>query len=160
MSTVASGAAFRPLSGEGWREPWPMYAALRAIPIPDDVVARLFHAATLLREHRGDGHVAAIVGAGHAARYYQDVMNRWWAVRARVPGETYLEIRLEDLVASPRSVLERLCAFWGLPWDDALLSLDLSRSRPGRWRRDLPPASHEAVMEAVRPTMEAYGYDA
>jgi hypothetical protein len=30
----------------------PMYAALRAIPIPDDVVARFFHAASLLREHR------------------------------------------------------------------------------------------------------------
>ncbi len=37
-----------------------MYAALRAIPIPDDVVTRLFHAASLLREHRGDGHVAAL----------------------------------------------------------------------------------------------------
>ena len=42
----------------------PMYAALRAIPIPEDVVARLFHAASLLREHRGDGHIAALVLAG------------------------------------------------------------------------------------------------
>src|SRR5438045_6319366 len=39
----------------------PMYAALRAIRIPDDVVARLFHAASLLREHRGDGHIAALM---------------------------------------------------------------------------------------------------
>src|SRR5262249_45181995 len=39
----------------------PMYAALRAIPIPEDVVARLFHAASLLREHRGDGHIAALM---------------------------------------------------------------------------------------------------
>ena len=39
----------------------PMYAALRAVPIPDDVVARLFHAASLLREHRGDGHIAALM---------------------------------------------------------------------------------------------------
>jgi hypothetical protein len=38
----------------------PMYAGLRALPIPDDVVARLFHAASLLREHRGDGHIAAL----------------------------------------------------------------------------------------------------
>src|SRR3954453_21390802 len=37
----------------------PMYAALRTIPIPDDAVARLFHAASLLREHRGDGHIVA-----------------------------------------------------------------------------------------------------
>jgi hypothetical protein len=42
----------------------PMYAALRAIPIPDDVVSRLFHAASLLREHRGDGHVAALMTEG------------------------------------------------------------------------------------------------
>jgi hypothetical protein len=42
----------------------PMYAALRAIPIPDDGVARFFHAASLLREHRGDGHIAALVTEG------------------------------------------------------------------------------------------------
>ena len=42
----------------------PMYAALRAVPIPDDAVARLFHAASLLREHRGDGHIAALMVEG------------------------------------------------------------------------------------------------
>jgi hypothetical protein len=41
-----------------------MYAALRALPIPDDVVTRLFHAASLLREHRGDGHIAALMVEG------------------------------------------------------------------------------------------------
>jgi hypothetical protein len=39
----------------------PMYAALRALPIPEDTVTRLFHAASLLREHRGDGHIVALV---------------------------------------------------------------------------------------------------
>jgi hypothetical protein len=42
----------------------PMYAALRALPVPDDVVGRLFHAAALLREHRGDGHIAALMAEG------------------------------------------------------------------------------------------------
>jgi hypothetical protein len=42
----------------------PMYAALRAVPVPDDLVARLFHAASLLREHRGDGHIAALMVEG------------------------------------------------------------------------------------------------
>ena len=41
-----------------------MYAALRAIPIPDELVARFFHAASLLREHRGDGHIAALMIEG------------------------------------------------------------------------------------------------
>src|ERR1700722_2644708 len=42
----------------------PMYAALRAIPVPGDSVDRLFHAAALLREHRGDGHIAALMVEG------------------------------------------------------------------------------------------------
>ena len=42
----------------------PMYAALRAIPVPDDAAGRLFHAASLLREHRGDGHIAALMTEG------------------------------------------------------------------------------------------------
>ena len=42
----------------------PMYAALRALPVPDDIVVRMFHAASLLREHRGDGHIAALMAEG------------------------------------------------------------------------------------------------
>jgi hypothetical protein len=41
-----------------------MYAALRALPLPEDVVTRLFHAASLLREHRSDGHIAALMSEG------------------------------------------------------------------------------------------------
>jgi hypothetical protein len=40
-----------------------MYAGMRTLPVPNDPVARLWHSATMLREHRGDGHVAALVGA-------------------------------------------------------------------------------------------------
>ncbi len=42
----------------------PLYAALRALPVPQEPVARLWHAATLLREHRGDGHTVALVAEG------------------------------------------------------------------------------------------------
>jgi helix-turn-helix protein len=38
-----------------------MYAGLRALPMPHEPVARLWHAANMLREHRGDGHIAALV---------------------------------------------------------------------------------------------------
>ncbi len=41
-----------------------LYAALRALPVPQEPVARLWHAATLLREHRGDGHTVALVAEG------------------------------------------------------------------------------------------------
>ena len=41
-----------------------MYAGLRALPMPEEPVARLWHAANMLREHRGDGHVVALVSEG------------------------------------------------------------------------------------------------
>jgi hypothetical protein len=37
-------------------------AANTALPVPEEPTARLWRAATILREHRGDGHVAALVG--------------------------------------------------------------------------------------------------
>ncbi|MBL7500391.1 hypothetical protein I6A84_10215 [Frankia sp. CNm7] len=39
-------------------------AANAGIPWPDDPLGTLWHAATVLREHRGDGHVAALLTAG------------------------------------------------------------------------------------------------
>jgi hypothetical protein len=55
---LTQAAISAPLEGR------PMYAALRTLPLPEEPVARLFHAATLLREHRGDGHVAALMAEG------------------------------------------------------------------------------------------------
>ena len=43
-----------------------LYAGLRALDVPEEPVARLWHAATLLREHRGDGHNAALLAHGIA----------------------------------------------------------------------------------------------
>ena len=41
----------------------PLYAAHADLAWPDEPHLVLFHALTLLREHRGDGHVAALIGA-------------------------------------------------------------------------------------------------
>lgn len=55
---LTKAATSAPLEGR------PMYAALRTLPRPSEPVARLFHAASLLREHRGDGHIAALMAEG------------------------------------------------------------------------------------------------
>ena len=41
-----------------------LYAAVRTLPVPTEPLARLWHGANLLREHRGDGHVAALLTLG------------------------------------------------------------------------------------------------
>ncbi|WP_445165546.1 SCO6745 family protein [Mycolicibacterium sp. Dal123E01] len=46
----------------------PLFAANLVLPWPDTALAGLWHAATLLREHRGDGHVAILVAEGISGR--------------------------------------------------------------------------------------------
>ncbi|WP_151482485.1 SCO6745 family protein [Streptomyces albicerus] len=41
----------------------PLYSAHADLPVPDEPHLALWHAATLLREHRGDGHLAVLLGA-------------------------------------------------------------------------------------------------
>ncbi|UFN45446.1 SCO6745 family protein [Nocardioides okcheonensis] len=41
----------------------PLHAAHADLPWPEEPHMVLFHALTLLREHRGDGHVAALIGS-------------------------------------------------------------------------------------------------
>jgi hypothetical protein len=45
-----------------------LFAANRGLPWPEEPAAALWHASTLLREHRGDGHVAALTAAGIGGR--------------------------------------------------------------------------------------------
>src|SRR5271168_1150996 len=46
----------------------PLFAANRALPWPDNPLAALWHASTLLREQRGEAHVAALTAEGVSGR--------------------------------------------------------------------------------------------
>lgn len=59
---LAKAARSAPLDGR------PLFAANLALPWPEEPVARLWHAATLLREQRGDGHVATLASLGISGR--------------------------------------------------------------------------------------------
>ncbi|WP_377324512.1 hypothetical protein ACFJIY_06650 [Pimelobacter simplex] len=61
---AARAALAAPLPGR------PLHAANRALPVPpaSEPLALLWHAATLLREHRGDGHVATLLAHGIGGR--------------------------------------------------------------------------------------------
>ncbi|XVU27698.1 SCO6745 family protein [Actinoplanes sp. CA-054009] len=64
-STVAAAADMLEESARAAKLPGRVLAAAHAdLPWPREPVARLWHAATILREHRGDGHVAALLTAG------------------------------------------------------------------------------------------------
>ena len=59
---AAAAARQAPIDGRA------LFAANAALAWPTDPLDALWHAATLLREHRGDGHVALLTSLGLAGR--------------------------------------------------------------------------------------------
>lgn len=70
----------------------PLFAANLALPWPEDPLARLWHASTLLREHRGDGHIAVLNVFGISGRE----SNVLHAAAGRVPAEMIMRSRDYD----------------------------------------------------------------
>jgi helix-turn-helix protein len=122
-------------------------AANAALPWPDEPLGRLWQAATVLREHRGDGHVAALVDAevdGCQALVLRDALfggreqmqpNRGWtdgewdaAVRALVErGWLDQEGRpTAEGAATHRDIEDRTDRLAAQPWA-ALTSADRAR---------------------------------
>jgi helix-turn-helix protein len=65
-----------------------LYAGLRALDVPEEPLARLWHAATLLREHRGDGHNAALVAHGIGGTEAHVLMSLSLGMKAEEFGRT------------------------------------------------------------------------
>ncbi|MFF9867181.1 hypothetical protein ACF1G0_17455 [Streptomyces sp. NPDC013953] len=59
----AAGLALRAAAG-CTRHARPLYAAHADLPLPEEPHLAYWHAATLLREHRGDAHLVALLSAG------------------------------------------------------------------------------------------------
>jgi len=55
----------------------PLFSALRSLPVPGSPSGRLWRAAEVIREHPGDGHLAALVGAGLDAAQANVLTERW-----------------------------------------------------------------------------------
>jgi hypothetical protein len=70
----------------------PLFAANAALDWPDEPMARLWHAVTLLREQRGDGHVAVLTTLGVSGRE----SNVLHAAAGRVPREMIMRSRDYD----------------------------------------------------------------
>ena len=101
-----SGAGRRPghpSSAQRPTEGRALYAGLRALDVPEEPVARLWHAATLLREHRGDCHNAALLAHGIGGTEAHVFMSRSLGMRAEEFDRTH---HLPD--AQPAGVVDRL----------------------------------------------------
>jgi hypothetical protein len=114
-----------------------LFAANRALPWPDDPLAALWHAATLLREQRGDTHVAVLAASGVSGRE----CNVLQVAAGRIPRD-YMAVARDYDEATWRHHEEQL-AERGLVGDDGTLT-----------------AAGRELMDAIESTTDALSLSA
>lgn len=130
----------------------PLFAGLRERAVPDSPAGRLQRACELVREFRGDGHVAVVLAAGISAVEANILTELWtgmelgsytatrgWSTQAQAAAVTRLEERgwladgaltrvgtaaREDLEAATDLASDALVAGLGVDLDDVVAHLD------------------------------------
>jgi hypothetical protein len=93
-----------------------------------------------------------------AALWYRSLMTYWLAIRPDLPPDCYHEFNLETLVSSTEQVLREVCHFLDMPYDVALLKVDLSKSHTGRWRQELTQDEQHLVQGILADLLAQLGY--
>ena len=112
------------------------------------------------------------IGMGWAGNFYKGVepwilAERTWAqLRARLPEERCMTVRYEDLVLDARGVLERTCAFIGVPFDEAMFDYAHNSTYDApdpklvsQWRRKASPKEVRLAESRIRHMLEERGYE-
>jgi len=80
------------------------------------------------------------------------------------PGQL-IHVRFEDLVSQPEATLERICSFFGVAYDPAMLTYPEDTTYPApdasaaeRWKKKASPRDIRLVEERVGPWLEKAGY--
>jgi hypothetical protein len=94
-----------------------------------------------------------------ALEFYSEVMRRWLSIRDTIDPSRFMEIRLEDLCHDPESVLVKISEWAQIPFDDALLSVDLTQSNSGRWRREFGDESQQLLARELKPFIDQFNYE-
>lgn len=140
----------------------PLFAAHLALDWPDEPHLALWHGATLLREHRGDGHVVALAAEGldgcsaHVAAVEAGIVprealqpNRGWSdeewerARARLTGVDLVDLRMRVEIRTDRLAVR--------PWEH--LGLD----RTERLAELLTPLAEELIASGTIPVPNPMG---
>ncbi len=93
------------------------------------------------------------------AKIYNDLINEWVKIRYNIKANSWIEIKLEDLVKNPNDELIKICDFVNLPFEKKLLKIDLSNSNIGRWESDFTSDEKDKILPLLEKNMNLLGYE-
>lgn len=71
-----------------------------------------------------------------AAKWYKYVIDRFEAIKYDLPRRSIITVDLYDLVDNTQEVLTEVCDFIGIPFNEKMLEVDLSKSRKDRGKEE------------------------
>lgn len=100
-----------------------------------------------------------------ACEHWAAAEQLWKRVAATLPADRWIDVRYEDLVRDPRATLERICAFIGIDYDDAMLDYPLRSTYRApdpalaeRWRQTLSAHELQLVEARIGDLLSERGY--
>ena len=180
LPSIISGIYEMNALGEGkvrWGDKTPYYVL--HIPkllewFPD---AQIIH---LIRDGRdvalslfGRRHDFRVYNIYHAAKYWQQYVERGHELGNRVTKNQYIEVRYEDLLTQPVATMQKLFSFLGEEYYDHLFDTRESSNpgktplvhkpiqpdNTGKWRQRLTPGQIRVFEGAAGNTLAKFGYE-
>ena len=93
-----------------------------------------------------------------ASYWYKGIINEWITKKEILPIDSFIELRLEDLVDNPHDILHSICEFWEINWDDRLLDTKLNQSNTGRWHAEFSEKDKIIVNNILKDEISYLGY--
>ncbi len=92
------------------------------------------------------------------AQWIEDVLMKWLKLKPHLSPESYIEVKFESLINNSKQEIKRICHFLNLPFEDSLLSLDLSNHNIGRWKSDLNSKEKAQIEDQLIHIIHEFGY--
>ena len=92
------------------------------------------------------------------ALWYKDLMEKWFAIKSKLPSKNYMEFKLEDLTRDPKNTISKICKFSEIAFEPAMLEIDLGHSHQGRWKQDLKETNTDRVEQILEGVIQKLGY--
>jgi hypothetical protein len=90
------------------------------------------------------------------AKRVAGIYRQWQQIKSGLPSEQFIEINLDELAASPKPTLQRICDHAGIEFEEGLLEIKLDKTNSGRWKSDIPAKDLETVLGHLNPFLGVY----
>lgn len=94
-----------------------------------------------------------------ALKMYKSIISRWFIIEEGLPNDYCKIVKLEDLVKQPKTILESICNFSNIPFDNKMLKVELNKANEQRWKKVFTKENEKIVEKELESIFEKLNYN-